>query len=184
LRQVDIELSAPASGKGFYYIDATSNTVYKDIDLGADYTAAAVLRRTGLEQTLFLLGISEQLTVKPKERQSLLQQEKMEPDARLRLYLRLSRQNDRRVNLQFEQEKALRARKSEEILKEMELKIEQQTQRQVEQQTPQQVEQQTQQQVQKQSERQISKQSEDLTRKQTISKVRTQRQRHTPRHSL
>lgn len=180
LRQADVELSAPASGKGFYYIDATSNTVYKDIDLGVDYTAAAVLRRSGLEQTLFLLGISEQLMVTPKERQSLLQQEKMEPDTRLRLYLRLSRQNDRRVNLQFEQEKALRVRKSEEILKEMDLKIEQQAQRQIEAQIRRQAEQQ----VQKQSEQQISKQSEDLTRKQTIRKVKTQRQRHTPRHQL
>lgn len=166
--QRQTQLVVPAPGKGFYYIDSASNTVYKDSDLGVDYMADAVLRRSGLEETLFLLGMGGLLTMKPKDRQLLIRHKELEPDVKLRLFLQLLHQNDRRITAQAEQMRAKceppeRERKTQDILEKINLKIEHQTQLQIEAQTIRQTEKQ---------EKQAPKQSLQETR------------RHTHRHRL
>jgi hypothetical protein len=80
-------------GQGFYYVDFSNYTVYRDTHLGPDYTAAAILKRTGLDKTIETLALSRQLTLTPKDR---LQLQKPDPDPadRLHVLLRLSPQHD------------------------------------------------------------------------------------------
>jgi len=80
-------------GQGFYYVDFSSNAVYRDADLGPTYTAAAILHSTGLDKTIELLASSRQLTLTPKD-QRLLQTPAPDPSDKLHMLLRLSLQHD------------------------------------------------------------------------------------------
>jgi Relaxase/Mobilisation nuclease domain len=77
------------TGQGFHYI--SKNAVYRDVDLGPHYTAAAILERTGLDKAIESLALSKQLTLTPKDRRLL---QKPDPADRLHLLLRLSPQHD------------------------------------------------------------------------------------------
>ena len=83
--------ATPYDGHGFYYIDYHHYTVYRDTDLGPNYTAAAVLHRSGLDATLQTLA--PQLTLSPKDR-SLLQRPDPDPAEKLQALLRISPQQD------------------------------------------------------------------------------------------
>jgi len=88
----DIHIVMPLRpGQGFYYI--SKNTVYRDADLGPNYTAKAILERTGLDKTIESLALSKELTLTPKDRR-LLQKPDPDPADRLHLLLRLSPQHD------------------------------------------------------------------------------------------
>jgi len=83
----------PYDGHGFYYIDYTYNTVYRDTDLGPNYTAAAILHRSGLDATLQSLALGRQLTLIPKDL-SLLQKPDPDPAQKLGVLLKISPQQD------------------------------------------------------------------------------------------
>jgi hypothetical protein len=80
-------------GHGFYYIDYTHNTVYRDTDLGPGYTAAAILHRSGLDTTLQSLALGRQLPLTPKDL-SLLQKPDPDPAQKLGVLLKISPQQD------------------------------------------------------------------------------------------
>jgi Relaxase/Mobilisation nuclease domain len=92
-----ISIISPApriyDGHGFFYINFSNYTVYRDTDLGPNYTAAAILQRTGLEENIQTLAMNRQLTLTPKE-QSLIRQPDLDPAQKLHLLLQLSPQND------------------------------------------------------------------------------------------
>lgn len=81
------------SGQGFYYVDFSNDTVYRDTHLGPTYTAAAILQRTGLDKTIETLAHNQQLTLTPKDR-SLLRKPDLNPADKLHMLLRLSPQHD------------------------------------------------------------------------------------------
>lgn len=93
----EIPIISPAprihDGHGFFYINFSNYTVYRDTDLGPNYTAAAILQRTRLEENIQTLAMNRQLTLTPKE-QSLIRQPDPDPTQKLHLLLRLSAQND------------------------------------------------------------------------------------------
>lgn len=78
---------------GFFYIDFTDNSVHRDTDLGANYTAAAILQRSGLDRELETYALRNISTLKPKDR-SLLQHPDSNPAEKQQLLLRLSPQHD------------------------------------------------------------------------------------------
>jgi Relaxase/Mobilisation nuclease domain len=80
-------------GHGFFYINFSNYTVYRDTDLGPNYSAAAILQRTGLEENIQTPAMNQQLTLTPKE-QSLIRQPDLDPAQKLHLLLQLSPQND------------------------------------------------------------------------------------------
>jgi hypothetical protein len=80
-------------GQGFYYVDFSNYTVYRDTNLGPTYTAAAILQRTGLDKTIETLAHNQQLTLTPKDR-SLLRKPDLNPADKLHMLLRLSPQHD------------------------------------------------------------------------------------------
>jgi hypothetical protein len=89
-----IHVVMPArTGQGFYYVDFSNHTVYRDTHLGPGYTAAAILQRTGLDKTIETLALSRQLTITPKDR-LLLQKPDADPANKLHTLLRLSPQHD------------------------------------------------------------------------------------------
>jgi len=81
------------AGQGFYYVDFSNYTVYRDTHLGPAYTAASILQRTGLDKTIETLAHNQQLTLTPKDR-SLLRKPDLSPADKLHMLLRLSPQHD------------------------------------------------------------------------------------------
>ena len=76
-------------GQGFFYVDFSNNAVHRDTDLGPQYTAEAILQRTGLDRELEIFARQHLLTLKPKDR-SLLSQPNADPDKKFHLLLQLS----------------------------------------------------------------------------------------------
>jgi Relaxase/Mobilisation nuclease domain len=89
-----IQVVMPArTGQGFYYVDFSNDTVYRDAHLGTKYTAAAILQRTGLDKTIETLALGKQLTLTPRDWR-LLQKPDPDPADKLHMLLRLSPQHD------------------------------------------------------------------------------------------
>jgi hypothetical protein len=107
----EIPIVSPApriyDGHGFFYINFSNHTVYRDTDLGPNYTAAAILQRTGLEENIQALAMNRQLTLTPKE-QSLIRQPDLDPTQKLHLLLQLSLQNDHLQSMRKSESQALR----------------------------------------------------------------------------
>jgi hypothetical protein len=92
------------TGHGFFYVDFENKAIYRDTDLGDRYTAAAILERSGLGQTLHDLVLQQHLELNPKDR-SGLQGPASDPAEKLRIYLGLARQHDQwQLDRQKEQE--------------------------------------------------------------------------------
>jgi Relaxase/Mobilisation nuclease domain len=94
-------------GHGFFYIDFSNYTVYRDTDLGPNYTAAAIFQRTGLEETLQTLAMEKKLTL-DKRQQFLLSQANPDPAQKIQLLLGLSKQHDRLLVMQQTETQELR----------------------------------------------------------------------------
>lgn len=94
-------------GHGFFYIDFSNYTVYRDTDLGPNYTAAAILQRTGLGETLQTLAMEKKLTL-DKRQQALLSQVNPDPAKKIQLLLGLSKQHDRLLVMQQTETQELR----------------------------------------------------------------------------
>ncbi len=90
-------------GQGFFYIDLSNKAVHRDADLGSQYTAAAILQRTGLDRELEIFALQHVLTLKPKDR-SLLDQPDADPDKKFHLFLRLSDQQAQWAQQQQQQQ--------------------------------------------------------------------------------
>ena len=95
----------PDDGHGFFYIDHNDSVVLRDTQLGKENTAAAILTRYKLDQTLLQLVAQDQIQVTKTIQQSL-----NSPDtARQRnALLRLTPQHDRWEAQQEEQREAHR----------------------------------------------------------------------------
>jgi hypothetical protein len=107
----EIPITNPAprihDGHGFFYINFSDYTVYRDTDLGPNYSAAVILQRTGLGENIQTLAMNRQLTLTPKE-QSLLRQPDPDPAQKLHLLLQLSSQNDHLQSMRKSESQDLR----------------------------------------------------------------------------
>ena len=97
----------PFDGHGFYYVDFKHRAVFRDTELGPDYTAASILKKTGLDTRLQRLALNHRLDLEPKNR-PLLEQPDGDPCQKLQLLLQLSHQHDRLVAQKLDQQEALR----------------------------------------------------------------------------
>ncbi len=94
-------------GHGFYYVDVKRRAVLRDTDLGPEYTAESILRKTGIDSQLQRLAFRRKLELQPNQR-SLLEQSNPDPQQKLRLHLELSRQYDRIVAARLDRQEELR----------------------------------------------------------------------------
>ena len=101
--------AAPTDRPGMFFLDFNTMTVFRDTELGKDYTAEAILERCGLDKSIPELARQQQLQLKPGE-QTLLDNPDLNHIATRDLILRLSRQHDEAVKRQQELELTLRHR--------------------------------------------------------------------------
>jgi Relaxase/Mobilisation nuclease domain len=94
-------------GHGFYYVDFESRTVFRDTELGPEYTAESILRGTGLDKQVESLALNRQLDLQPKQR-AILEHANPDPRQKVRLLLELSEQHDQIVAHRLAQEQELR----------------------------------------------------------------------------
>lgn len=92
----------------FFYIDWENKTVYRDVELGQHYTAAAVLKRTGLEQDLLTLVAEQKLHLSRDHDRDMLQSPDPDPVHRLNILLSLTGQHNQLVAQQLKEEQAER----------------------------------------------------------------------------
>jgi hypothetical protein len=111
LERINTVISIPKPGKGapcFFFIDMEQRIVYKDSDLGAQYTPAAILRRSGLDQRLLNLVNEGNLQLSRSQDLRLLQDVYGDADRKVALLLGLTAQhkqwNDRIVRAKEELE--------------------------------------------------------------------------------
>ena len=94
-------------GHGFYYVDVRRRVVLRDTDLGSEFTAESILRKTGLDTQLERLALNRKLELQPNQR-SLLERSDPDPQQKLRLLIDLSRQHDRIVAARPSRQEELR----------------------------------------------------------------------------
>jgi hypothetical protein len=99
----------PFNGHGFYYVDFESRTIARDTELGAEFTAGSILRRTGLDKQMESLALNRQLDLLPKQR-TILERPDSDPRQKVQLLLDLSQQHDKIVANRLAQERELRHR--------------------------------------------------------------------------
>ena len=94
--------TTPTDSPGMFFVDFNTMTIFRDTELGKDYTAGAILRYCGLDKAIPEMARQQKLDLKPGEKALL---ENPDPDhAPTRdLLLRLSRQHD--LTVQQQQEK-------------------------------------------------------------------------------
>jgi hypothetical protein len=108
-QQAQPSIQSAFDGHGFYYVDFESRTVARDTELGAEFTAGSILRRTGLDKQMESLALNRQLDLQPKQR-TLLERPDSDPRQKVRLLLDLSQQHDKIVANRLAQERKLRHR--------------------------------------------------------------------------
>jgi hypothetical protein len=107
LQKESITLVLPDKpGQGFFYVDFSNNAVHRDTDLGPQYTASAILQRTGLDRELEIFALQHVQILKPKDR-SLLDPPNADPDKKLHLFLQLSDRHAQWAEHQQQQQQAL-----------------------------------------------------------------------------
>jgi hypothetical protein len=106
-RTQDPAIRPTFDGHGFYYVDFKRRAVFRDVDLGPEYTAQSILRKTGLDTQLQRLALSRKLDLQAKHR-PLFEQSNPDPQQKLRLLLELSRQHDRIVAARLDRKEELR----------------------------------------------------------------------------
>jgi len=99
--------AAPVDRPGMFYLDFNKMTLFRDTELGEDYTAEAILRRCGLDKSIPELARRENLGLKPGE-QNLLDNPNVRHAPTRDLLLRLSIRHDEYVEKQRELELAQR----------------------------------------------------------------------------
>jgi len=92
----------PGQERPFFYVDWISRTVCRDADLGQAYTAAAILKRSGLEQEILALVASRQL--QPAKAGDLDILHGSDPVGRLNVLLSLSSQHHQLVDARQKRE--------------------------------------------------------------------------------
>lgn len=101
--------TAPADRPGMFYLDFNKMIVFRDTELGQDYTAETILQRCGLDKSIPELARQQALDLKPGD-QALLERPDLNHAPTRDLLLRLSKQHDAVVEKQREQELTLRQR--------------------------------------------------------------------------
>jgi hypothetical protein len=101
--------TAPTDRPGMFFLDFNTMTIFRDTELGKDYTAESILRRCGLDKSIPELARQQQLGLKPGE-QALLDNPDLNHAPTRDLLLRLSRQHDAAVEKQQELELTQRHR--------------------------------------------------------------------------
>lgn len=104
----------------FFFIDFQNKTIHQGSELGEKYTAAAILKRSGLERALCESLQQKQLTLPHKKDISLLQDPAADPAKRLGLLISLARQHNHWVDARKNQ-RQLQQQQSHE--QEVELKL-------------------------------------------------------------
>jgi hypothetical protein len=94
-------------GHGFYYVDFARRAVLCDTELGAEYTAGSILRKTGLDKQLQQMALNRKLELQPGQR-ALLERADPDPRQKVRLLLELSQQHDQIVASRLAQAHELR----------------------------------------------------------------------------
>lgn len=101
----------PDDGHGIFYVDLDSMTVLRDTHLGQQYTAEAILQRTGVKDQILGLEAQNQLRLRPGE-QAVLQPGYPDAAETRRLFFKLSMQHDeittRKETLRQQQEQTQR----------------------------------------------------------------------------
>ena len=92
----------PYDGHGFFYIDLYSKIVVRDTQLGEQYTASAILQRTGIEQDIRQLANKNRFRLTVGEQRILSQPGHQDPAETLNLLLKLSGRHDEIVDLRLE----------------------------------------------------------------------------------
>ena len=87
---------------GLFYFDYNAKTIFRDMELGQDYTAASIIRRIGLDKSIPQLVRDQQLELKPGER-TLLDNPDLNHFPTQDLIFRLSKQHDKWVGQRAEQ---------------------------------------------------------------------------------
>jgi hypothetical protein len=97
-------------GHGFFYVDFEHKTIYRDTDLGEDYTALAIFQRLGLDKNLEELVQRQVLHLSHASEAAILNDP--DPRQRLRLWMKLTPQHDHWKKAQEKEEQTLRHRQS------------------------------------------------------------------------
>ena len=103
----------PDDGHGIFYVDFESMTVLRETDLGREYTADAILQRTGVREQLLDLAAQNQLRLKHGE-QGVLKPDYPDAAETRRILFKLSVQHDeiksREEKIRQEQQQSQRQR--------------------------------------------------------------------------
>ncbi len=94
----------PMDSPGLFYMNFDTMKIFRDTELGEGYTAAAILKRCGLDKSIPEMVRQQQPELKPGER-SLLENADLHHAPTRDLFLRLSVEHDRFVEKQQEQER-------------------------------------------------------------------------------
>lgn len=93
-----------ADSPGLFYIDFKAMTIFRDTELGKDYTASAILQRCNLHKSIPDWVRQQHTDLKPGER-TLLNEANLDHAPTRDLFLRLSSQHDKFVEAQQEQQR-------------------------------------------------------------------------------
>ena len=96
--------ATPTDSPGLFYLDRNTMTVFRDTELGPDYTAAAILRSMGLDRSIPEMARQQQLELKPGEK-TLLDNPDPNHGPTRDLLFRLSAQHHEWMEQQAEQER-------------------------------------------------------------------------------
>jgi hypothetical protein len=103
-----VQPKAIDDGHGVFYVDLDAKVVIRDTELGAAYTGAAILQRTGVEQELRKLYLDNKLEIPKTANRQLLDPGYPNPVETRTLLFRLSPQHDtivdRRIEAQQQQQ--------------------------------------------------------------------------------
>jgi hypothetical protein len=91
--------NTPVDRPGMFYVDFEKMIVFRDTELGENYTAEAILKRSGLDKAIPEMVRQQQLELKPGER-TLLNEPDLGDNRTRDLLLRLSAEHDRAVEQQ------------------------------------------------------------------------------------
>ena len=97
--------AAPTDPPGMFFLDFNTMTIFRDTELGKDYTAASIIRAIGLDTVIPELARQEKWELKPGE-QTLLNSPDPEDPRTRDLLLRLSKLHDAAVEKQQQLEQA------------------------------------------------------------------------------
>jgi hypothetical protein len=104
-KEVDPSQRKPDDGHGIFFVDYHHMTVTRDTDLGSDYTAAAILKRTGVEQELRQLLDQGKILLSKRSDKEALKPDYSDTAETRRVLFKLSPQHDEIVENKLEQQR-------------------------------------------------------------------------------